>query len=114
MLITVPVDPFHAERHRPTPKGLRHIIQGCIARGFVERPCPAPKGLKLISNFVMGSLFLVLPSLWFGAMTWAGFNLGNMASSFTNGTRASYEGGSQGGDVAKSAGKAFMDGLDKS
>ena len=61
-----------------------------------------------------GSLFLILPSLWFGAMTWAGFNLGNMASSFTNGTRASYEGGSQGGDVAKSAGKAFMDGLDKS
>ena len=68
----------------------------------------------IISNFVMGSLFLVLPSLWFGAMTWAGFNLGNIASSFTNGTRASYEGGSKGGDVAKSAGKAFMDGLDKS
>ena len=80
----------------------------------VERHRPAPKGLKLISNFVMGSLFLVLPSLWFGAMTWAGFNLGNMASSFTNGTRASYEGGSKGGDVAQSAGKAFMDGLDKS
>ena len=113
MLITVPVDPFHVERHRPTPKGLRHIIQGCIARGFVERPCPAPKGLKLISNFVMGSLFLVLPSLWFGAMTWAGFNLGNMATHLSKGTELSYSAGAKGGDVAKAAGEIIKSGFDK-
>ena len=46
-----------------------------------------------------GSLFLVLPSLWFGAMTWAGFYLSNIASSFTNGNRESYKGG----DIVKSA-----------
>lgn len=46
-----------------------------------------------------GSLFLILPNLWFGAMTWAGFYLRNIASSFTNGNRESYKGG----DIVKSA-----------
>ena len=46
-----------------------------------------------------GSLFLILLSLWFGVMTWAGFYLRNIASSFTNGNRESYKGG----DIVKSA-----------
>ena len=49
----------------------------------------------------MGSLFLVLPSLWFGAMTWAGFNLGNMANNLVEGTKSSQSVGSQGGDIVK-------------
>ena len=67
----------------------------------------------IISNFVMGSLFIVLPSLWFGAMTWAGFNLGNMATHLSKGTELSYSAGAKGGDVAKAAGEIIKSGFDK-
>ena len=55
--------------------------------------------IKVSIPLEQGSLFLILPSLWFGAMTWAGFYLRNIASSFTNGNRESYKGG----DIVKSA-----------
>ncbi|MDP8185326.1 conjugal transfer protein TraG N-terminal domain-containing protein [Phocoenobacter skyensis] len=39
---------------------------------------------QFILNFVTGSLFLVLPAIWIGAMSWAGVGIGNMAQNFTN------------------------------
>lgn len=30
----------------------------------------------MIINLVMGSMFLVLPTFWLGAMTWAGVRVG--------------------------------------
>ncbi|NHW17388.1 conjugal transfer protein TraG N-terminal domain-containing protein, partial [Escherichia coli] len=34
----------------------------------------------IIMNLVMGTMFLVLPALWMGALGWAGVNLGGALS----------------------------------
>ncbi|AIZ79118.1 MULTISPECIES: conjugal transfer protein TraG N-terminal domain-containing protein [Actinobacillus] len=52
-----------------------------------------------IVNFVMGSLFLVLPAIWFGAISWAGIHIGDMAQQIANGTRTSQTAGAQGGNL---------------
>lgn len=58
----------------------------------------------IIVNFVMGTMFLVLPALWMGAMGWAGFNVGsalnNMASS---GSKDTKDAGGKAGQMAQSA-----------
>ena len=69
-------------------------------RGFrLTKKGDAGISIKVSIPLEQGSLFLILPNLWFGAMTWAGFYLRNIASSFTNGNRESYKGG----DIVKSA-----------
>lgn len=53
----------------------------------------------IISNFVMGSLFIVLPSLWFGAMSWAGTRVGGeLAAAITSGSKYSQQAGSKLGE----------------
>ncbi|HDX0990419.1 TPA: conjugal transfer protein TraG N-terminal domain-containing protein [Pasteurella multocida] len=64
-----------------------------------------------IVNFVMGSLFLVLPAIWMGAISWAGVNIGNMAQQLTNGSRDSKSAGQQGGDSVKSGVKTIGSGI---
>lgn len=56
-----------------------------------------------IVNFVMGSLFLVLPAIWMGAISWAGFSLGSLAQSFMAGVQDARNSGAKVGDVASSA-----------
>jgi len=57
----------------------------------------------IISNFVMGSLFIVLPSLWFGAMTWAGVNVGGiMSQALRQGSNHANLAGSKGGELVQS------------
>lgn len=41
----------------------------------------------MILNFVLGVMFIVFPTVWIGSMSWAGFNLGGLASNFAKGTR---------------------------
>jgi hypothetical protein len=37
----------------------------------------------MLLNFVMGAMFLVLPTFWIGALAWAGFRTGNILNAFT-------------------------------
>ncbi|TYG35290.1 conjugal transfer protein TraG [Lonepinella koalarum] len=55
-----------------------------------------------IVSFVMGSLFLVLPTIWMAAMSWAGIKVGDLAQGFTRGTESAQgAGGSAGGTITK-------------
>lgn len=66
----------------------------------------------VIMNLVMGTMFLVLPALWMGALSWAGINLGSAISNgMKSGTDKATQAGEQGGEVAKNAGTAFMKGV---
>ena len=69
------------------------------AGAFDSQKSDAGISIKVSIPLKQGSLFLILPNLWFSAITWAGFYLRNIASSFTNGNRESYKGG----DIVKSA-----------
>lgn len=53
----------------------------------------------LIMQFVMGTMFIVLPAFWMGALGWAGISLGGIIENATRaGTRdASQTGGAAGG-----------------
>ncbi|WP_460030062.1 conjugal transfer protein TraG N-terminal domain-containing protein, partial [Mannheimia haemolytica] len=66
-----------------------------------------------IVNFVMGSMFLVLPAIWLGSMSWAGVKIGNMASHLTNGSSESKSAGSQGGHLVTKGGKDVSAGFNK-
>ncbi|MDH3000203.1 conjugal transfer protein TraG [Chelonobacter oris] len=57
----------------------------------------------IIVNFVMGSLFIGLPALWIGAMSWAGTNLGTLAQQMRNNATGAQDAGKKGGDLAVSA-----------
>ncbi|MGR3807765.1 TraG-like protein, N-terminal region [Pasteurella testudinis DSM 23072] len=54
----------------------------------------------IVVNFVMGSLFLVLPALWVGALSWAGMSIGNIANALASGSSTSQQAGQQGGAIA--------------
>ncbi|MBM2925702.1 conjugal transfer protein TraG N-terminal domain-containing protein, partial [Escherichia coli] len=49
----------------------------------------------IIMNFVMGTMFLVLPAVWLGALSWAGVNIGQAIS----------EGFNRAGHVTQQAGQ---------
>jgi len=44
-------------------------------------------------NFVMGSMFLVLPSFWMIALTWVGIRAGNFMQGLSDGTKGAKEAG---------------------
>ncbi|MGP3791658.1 conjugal transfer protein TraG N-terminal domain-containing protein [Pseudomonas sp. B392_1p] len=47
--------------------------------------------------YVMGAMFIVLPMLFLGAMSWAGYSVGSaMQNGLTRGSQASHDAGSQG------------------
>ncbi|GAB1669824.1 conjugal transfer protein TraG N-terminal domain-containing protein [Mannheimia haemolytica] len=58
----------------------------------------------LIVNFVMGTMFLVLPAIWLTAFSWFGIQIGQMAQQFSNGTA------SVTGDLGVKLVKDFADG----
>lgn len=56
-----------------------------------------------ILNFVMGSMFIILPTFWVVALGWAGVQTGNIIGGLTNGTKDIQQAGGQGASVAKDA-----------
>lgn len=57
----------------------------------------------LLLDFVMGTMFLVLPAFWITAMSWAGVKVGNLAQGLTDGTASAKAAGKEGADIAKRA-----------
>ncbi|MBN3228208.1 MULTISPECIES: conjugal transfer protein TraG N-terminal domain-containing protein [Pectobacterium] len=56
----------------------------------------------MLLNFVMGSMFIVLPAFWIGALAWAGIRAGTIANSFSAGTKdAGNAGGKGAGTVSQ-------------
>ncbi|UIA92988.1 conjugal transfer protein TraG N-terminal domain-containing protein [Erwinia tracheiphila] len=54
----------------------------------------------LIMNLVMGTMFLVLPAVWLGALSWAGINVGQMlGAAFTNGSAVAQKAGGKVGEA---------------
>lgn len=61
---------------------------------------------NMIMSFVLGAMFLLLPTAWIGAMSWAGVNLGTLAQHFIKGSEKTQQSGASGTDVVTSvAGK---------
>ncbi|ELF6204843.1 TPA: conjugal transfer protein TraG N-terminal domain-containing protein [Pseudomonas putida] len=50
----------------------------------------------MLLNFVMASMFVILPTFWLGALTWAGIRAGTIASSLAAGTRDAGNAGGKG------------------
>jgi hypothetical protein len=48
----------------------------------------------MLLNFVMGTMFLVLPTFWLGTLTWVGVRAGAIANTFATATK---DAGSAGG-----------------
>lgn len=61
----------------------------------------------IIMNFVMGTMFLVLPALWMGALGWAGVKVGGAmeTTALQKGTSDAKQGGGKGGQVVESVAK---------
>lgn len=54
----------------------------------------------MIINLVMGSMFLVLPTFWLGAMTWAGVRVGVAVNgSLTGGVKVAQDNGGKAGGM---------------
>lgn len=54
-------------------------------------------------NLVMGVMFIVVPALWFGMMSWAGVNIGGTLSrAITDSSTKASDAGKKGADVAES------------
>ncbi|EPJ2775194.1 conjugal transfer protein TraG N-terminal domain-containing protein [Klebsiella pneumoniae] len=60
----------------------------------------------LIMNFVMATMFLVLPAVWMGALSWAGVRIGGtLDAAFKSGTNDVQKAGGSAVNTAKSAAK---------
>ncbi|EFO1595765.1 TPA: conjugal transfer protein TraG N-terminal domain-containing protein [Escherichia coli] len=65
----------------------------------------------LIMNLVMGSMFLILPAVWMGALSWAGVQIGGgIAQSMGDGTRQAQNTGGSAVDILQKAGMRGMSG----
>jgi hypothetical protein len=56
----------------------------------------------MIVNFVMATMFLVLPTFWLAALAWAGIRAGAIANSFATGTKDAGSAGGKGPGVVSS------------
>ncbi len=59
----------------------------------------------LLLNFVMGTMFIVLPSVWVTALGWAGIRVGNTVQLLTMGSEGAKSAGGQGFGTLFKAGK---------
>ncbi|HFJ4591176.1 TPA: conjugal transfer protein TraG N-terminal domain-containing protein, partial [Salmonella enterica] len=58
----------------------------------------------LIMNFVMGTMFLVLPAVWMGALSWAGVRIGGVVeSAMVSGSKRAQDAGGKAGGIADKA-----------
>ncbi|EFB4262147.1 conjugal transfer protein TraG, partial [Escherichia coli] len=60
----------------------------------------------LIMNLVMGTMFLVLPAVWLGALSWAGVHAGVIASGIQRGTETVSGAAQTAGTIARSGVKS--------
>ena len=62
-----------------------------------------------IMNLVLGSMFVVLPMFWFGAVSWSGFQIGgSISQSVNNAGSGSQDAGAKGGKIATDTAKAIV------
>ncbi|MGY0522853.1 conjugal transfer protein TraG N-terminal domain-containing protein, partial [Pseudomonas aeruginosa] len=61
-----------------------------------------------ILNFVMGSMFLILPALWITAIGWAGLQIGTVLSGLETGVKRVDAAAAQGGGLAKQGISSFQ------
>ncbi|WP_252387668.1 conjugal transfer protein TraG N-terminal domain-containing protein, partial [Escherichia coli] len=54
----------------------------------------------IIMNFVMGTMFIVLPTVWLGALTWAGISVGSIGAAIGKGVSDAQQAGKQAGNIA--------------
>ena len=59
----------------------------------------------MLLNFVMATMFLVLPGFWMTALVWAGIRAGSVLQGLTDGTKEAGQAGSKGSSVAIKAAK---------
>jgi hypothetical protein len=52
-----------------------------------------------ILNFVMGSMFIILPVFWVGALGWAGISAGKALEGLATGTKEVAKAGEKGGQT---------------
>ena len=63
----------------------------------------------IIVNFVMGTMFLVLPALWMGAMSWAGFNVGSALSDMASkGSKDAKDSSGKAEQIVQNAGQSAV------
>ncbi|UQS88747.1 conjugal transfer protein TraG N-terminal domain-containing protein [Pseudomonas chlororaphis subsp. piscium] len=55
----------------------------------------------LLLNFVMATMFIVLPSFWVMALTWAGIRAGNFVGGLADATSAAKDAGAKGGQIVE-------------
>ena len=68
----------------------------------------------LIMNLVMGTMFMVLPAVWLGALSWAGVHIGvAISTAAKDGTSGTYQAAQKAGNLAGAGGNSFSKGLDK-
>ncbi|OKO99583.1 conjugal transfer protein TraG N-terminal domain-containing protein [Xenorhabdus eapokensis] len=69
----------------------------------------------IIINFVMGTMFLVLPAVWMGALSWAGVKVGGTleTGAMQRGTAESKQAGGKGGEAATKGGTSAINQLKK-
>lgn len=68
----------------------------------------------LIMNLVMGTMFMVLPAVWLGALSWAGVSIGMTIDKGISTTgQFSQQAGGQAGNIAQSGVSSFSKGIDK-
>ena len=59
----------------------------------------------MLLNFVMATMFIVLPGFWMTALVWAGVRAGAVLQGLTDGTKEAGQAGSKGAGTATSAGR---------
>jgi hypothetical protein len=59
----------------------------------------------MLLNFVMATMFLILPAFWVTALAWAGVRAGNALQGLANGTRDAGQTGGKGSDLLISGAK---------
>ncbi|MAY37845.1 MULTISPECIES: conjugal transfer protein TraG N-terminal domain-containing protein [Gammaproteobacteria] len=53
----------------------------------------------MLLNFVMATLFFILPAFWLSALTWVGIRAGGIAQNLVNGTKDAQSAGARGSDA---------------
>ena len=57
----------------------------------------------MLLNFVMATMFLILPTFWITALSWVGLRAGGMLQGLTQGVAEAKSAGSQGAAIARGA-----------
>lgn len=69
-------------------------------------------GDDIILNIVMGTMFLVLPALWLGALGWAGANIGHaLGAAIQSSANSTHAAGAEAGKIGTGAGTKFTGGI---